>query len=119
MRPKAGSIVLVDWRDALPKEPNKLRPALVVEDDELFDEAYPNLIVAPLTTEAKLAIDELSVPIDPSPENGCKARSFIISHLVTTVSKHRVQTTKSFVDQATLTFVREQIAIAIGLRHPD
>jgi hypothetical protein len=26
----AGQIVLVDWRDALPKEPNKRRPAVVV-----------------------------------------------------------------------------------------
>lgn len=31
----AGQIVLVDWRDALPKEPNKRRPAVVVEDKEL------------------------------------------------------------------------------------
>ena len=27
----AGDIVLADWRDALPKEPNKRRPAIVVE----------------------------------------------------------------------------------------
>ncbi len=33
----AGQIVLVDWRDALPREPNKRRPAVVVEDSELFD----------------------------------------------------------------------------------
>src|SRR5690348_3092731 len=32
----AGQIVLADWRaDALPKEPNRLRPAVVVEDDGL------------------------------------------------------------------------------------
>ena len=38
----AGQIVIVDWRDAIPKEPNKVRPAVVVEDHELFDESYPN-----------------------------------------------------------------------------
>src|ERR1700730_4189205 len=27
-----GQIVIADWRDGLPKEPNKLRPAVVVED---------------------------------------------------------------------------------------
>jgi hypothetical protein len=33
----AGQIVVVDWRgDALPKEPNKRRPAVVVEDAGLF-----------------------------------------------------------------------------------
>ena len=118
MKPRAGAIVLVDWRGALPKEPNKLRPAVVVEDEELFDEAYPNLIVAPLTTEATLAIADLSTPIDPTPDNGCKARSFIASHLVTTVSKQRVHATQSFVDRDTITSVRGQIAIALGLRPP-
>jgi hypothetical protein len=42
-RHTAGSIVVVDWRgDALPHEPSRLRPAVVVEDDELFPEEYPN-----------------------------------------------------------------------------
>jgi PemK-like, MazF-like toxin of type II toxin-antitoxin system len=44
-----GQIVIADWHDALPKGPNKLRPAVVVEDDTLFDPAYPNVILVPLT----------------------------------------------------------------------
>src|SRR5689334_16855932 len=33
---RAGQIVLADWRgDSRPKEPNKRRPAVVVEDDAL------------------------------------------------------------------------------------
>ena len=43
----AGQIVLVDWRDALPKEPNKRRPTVVTEDSGLFDDTYPNLILVP------------------------------------------------------------------------
>ena len=59
----AGQIVLADWRgDALPKEPNKLRPAVVVEDDGLFAPSYPNAILVPLTEDANFAIRELSVP---------------------------------------------------------
>lgn len=46
-----GQIVLVDWRDALPKEPNKRRPAVVVEDAELFHPSYPNVILVPLTAD--------------------------------------------------------------------
>lgn len=34
---RGGQIVLADWRgDALPREPNKRRPAVVVEDERLF-----------------------------------------------------------------------------------
>ena len=66
-----GQIVLVDWRDGLPKEPNKKRPAVVVEDRGLFDDAYPNLILAPLAEDPHLAIADLSVQIPPTAENGC------------------------------------------------
>ena len=78
----AGQIVVADWRDALPKEPNKLRPTIVVEDEGLFDPAYPNVILVPLTEDARLAIPELSLAIDPSPENGCTKRCWALSHCV-------------------------------------
>ena len=69
---RAGQIVLADWRgDAMPKEPNKRRPAVVVEDDALFVPSYPNVILVPLTEDAALAIPDLSVAIDPTTENGC------------------------------------------------
>jgi mRNA-degrading endonuclease toxin of MazEF toxin-antitoxin module len=52
-RPRAdfrgGQIVVVDWRgDALPKEPNKPRPAVVIENQALFAPDYENVIVVPL-----------------------------------------------------------------------
>lgn len=65
---RAGQIVLADWRgDALPKEPNELRPAVVVEDDGLFAPGYPNVILVPLTDDAALVIPDLSVAITPAP----------------------------------------------------
>jgi hypothetical protein len=67
----AGQIVLADWRgNALPKEPNQRRPAVVVEDDGLFAPSYPNAILVPLTEDSALAIPDLSVVIAPTVENG-------------------------------------------------
>lgn len=110
-----GQIVVVDWRDALPKEPNKLRPAVVVEDHALFDPAYPNVILVPLTDDAGLAIGELSVRIEPSPENGCGKPCYALSHCVATTSKARVRPTQSRITAAQLAMIREQVAIAIGV----
>ena len=56
-----GQIVIADWRDALPREPNKLRPAIVVEDPELFGPAYPNVILVPLTEDQQLGMPDLSL----------------------------------------------------------
>jgi mRNA interferase MazF len=113
---RAGQIVLADWRgDALPKEPNKRRPAVVVEDDGLFAPAYPNAILVPLTEDAALAIAELSVAIAPTAENGCRKPCWAVSHLVATTSKWRLRATSSRITAAQLTAIRSQIAMAIGV----
>ena len=110
-----GQIVVADWRDALPKEPNKLRPAVVVEDETLFDPAYPNVILVPLTEDQRLAIRDLSVAIDPTPQNGCTKRCYALSHCVATTSAARVRPTPSRIGDDQLSAIRRQIALAIGL----
>lgn len=110
-----GQIVIVDWRDALSKEPNKPRPAVVVEDDALFDPAYPNVILVPLSEDRRLAIPDLSVAIDPTPENGCSKRCHALSHRVATTSARRVKPTGSQITEEQLLVIRRQIALAIGL----
>jgi mRNA interferase MazF len=111
----AGQIVVVDWRDALPREPNKLRPAVVVEDESLFDPTYPNVILVPLTEDQRLAIADLSVAIDPTPQNGCTKRCYALSHCVATTSSKRVRPTSSRIGAPELRAIRHQIALAIGV----
>ncbi|MGI4939455.1 MAG: type II toxin-antitoxin system PemK/MazF family toxin [Janthinobacterium lividum] len=113
---RAGQIVLADWRgDALPKEPNKRQPAVVVEDDGLFAPAYPNAILVPLTDDGALVIPDLAVPIAPTPENGRRKPCWAASHPVATTSKHRLTTTPSHVTPEQLAAIRRQIALAVGI----
>lgn len=110
-----GQIVLADWRDALPREPNKLRPAVVVEDSDLFGPSYPNVILVPLTDESEFVVPELAILIEPTPENGCTKRCYALSHCVTTNSKQRVRPTQSRILPEQLAAIRRQIALAIAL----
>jgi mRNA interferase MazF len=113
---KAGGIVVVDWRGgALPKEPNRLRPAVVVEDAELFDADYPNVIVVPLTSDVRLSIPGLTVTIDPTPDNGCEQRCFALAPSVTSVSVRRVRDTASCIRPDQLDAIRRRIAESIGV----
>ena len=112
---RAGQIVVADWRDALPKEPNKLRPAVVIEDDALFGPSYPNVILVPLTEDGRLAIPDLAIPIDPTPENGCTKRCWALSHCVATTSAARLAPTRSAISPQQLDTIRRQVALAIGL----
>jgi mRNA interferase MazF len=110
-----GQIVIVDWRDALPKEANKLRPAVVIQDSDLFDPDYPNVILVPLTEDSFMVLPDLSVRIDPTDENGCTKTCFAVSPLVAGTSQSRVRATRSRITAAQLLRIRRQVAEAIGL----
>jgi mRNA-degrading endonuclease toxin of MazEF toxin-antitoxin module len=112
---RGGQIVVVDWRgDALPKEPNRLRPAVVIENPALFEPDYENVIVVPLTEDGDLIIRSLSLPILPTIENGCSKPCWAAAHLVTATSKQRVRATRSTVTTDQLTAIRQRVARAIG-----
>lgn len=110
----AGDIVIADWRDALPKEANKLRTAIVIDGDDLFGPGYPNVILVPLSDDGELAIPDLSLIIEPTPENGCTKRSYALSHCLAATSKERLSPTPSQITQDQLTMIRRQVAVAIG-----
>ena len=112
----AGTIVLVDWRSgAVPREPTKVRPAIVVEDHELFPEDYPNTLVVPLTCDEGLAYAAFAQRIDPAPENGADETSWALAHHVTSVSLQRVQPTPSRITSKQLAGIRAHAALALGV----
>jgi mRNA-degrading endonuclease toxin of MazEF toxin-antitoxin module len=114
-RHAAGSIVVVDWRGgALPQEPTKLRPAVVVEDHELFPDEYPNMLVVPLTREEGLAHRAFAERIDPTAENGAAATCWALAHHVTSVSLRRVDPTDSRITEAQLASIRKRVTVAVG-----
>lgn len=107
-----GSIVVVDWRDALPEsgEPNKQRPAVVVGRSDLFHSEFDYLLVVPLTGDLPLRIVGATVEITPTKENLCTKRSYALVWSVQTVPKRRVRATKARVTDAQLDEIRDQIA---------
>ena len=83
---KAGQIVTVEWRkdpndpaqDSHPLEPNKLRPAVVVQDTELFAPSYPTVLVVPMTGDPNQAMPDMTVVLQPTATNGCKKVSYLL-----------------------------------------
>ena len=115
-RHTAGSIVVVDWRGgALPNEPGRLRPAVVVEDEELFPDDYPNTLLVPLTRDEGLAHRSFTERIEPDTGNGVDTTCWALAHHVTSVSLQRVTATPSRVTTQQLASIRERIALAVGI----
>lgn len=114
-RRPAGSIVIVDWRGgAMDQEPGRLRPAVVVEDHELFPDRYPNTLVVPLTRDEGLAHRSFAERIEPSAENGAETTCWALAHHVTSVSLRRVTATPSRITGGQLASIRRRIMIAVG-----
>lgn len=113
----AGQIVLIDWRgDGLPKEPNKRRPCIAVQDDSLFDPTFPNVLVVPIAESAAFLIPSLVVIIEPTKENGCTKRCFAVSHSIAVASKLRIEhATNSRITDEQLRQIRRQIAECIAV----
>jgi mRNA-degrading endonuclease toxin of MazEF toxin-antitoxin module len=107
-----GSIVVVDWCDALPEsgEPSKLRPAVVIGRSDLFHSEFGYLLVVPLTTDAALRITEASIEIAPTKENHCPKRCYALTWNIQTVPKRRVRATEAYITNAQLDELRDQIA---------
>ena len=112
-----GQIIVLDWRgDGLPREANKHRPCVVVEDTALFDSGYPNVIVVPLAESADFVVEALSVEIGPTAENGCTKTCYAMGHAVVTASKKRIsKVTSSRITAEQLRAIRTCIAESVGL----
>ncbi len=119
----AGQIVTVDWRrdprtptqDPQPPEPNKLRPAVVVQDCDLFDPSYPTVLVVPMTGDPGLAIPELTVVLQPNAMNGCQKVSYLLPQHLTCVAKTRIrEATSSRISSTELQLLRQLVVLAIG-----
>lgn len=123
MELKAGQIVTVDWRkdpddpaqDPHPPEPNRLRPAVVVQDTELFDPSYPTVLVVPMTGDRELVMADLTVVLQPTATNGCSKVSYLVPQNLTCVAKTRIkQVTDSNITAAQLQKLRQLIVLLIG-----
>jgi mRNA-degrading endonuclease toxin of MazEF toxin-antitoxin module len=111
---RPGQIVKVDWRDALPNpgEPNKARPGVVVSSLRFFG-ALPFELVVPLTGSEKMVLEEASVLIVPTAENGCIKQSYALSWNVQCVPHIRLTETPSHLTERELKLIREQIAACV------
>jgi mRNA interferase MazF len=88
---------------------------VVVQDTELFDPAYPTVLVVPMTGDPALAIPDLTVVLQPSPSNGCKKVSYLLPQSLTCVAKTRITAaTNSQITPAELQQLRQLVGLTIG-----
>jgi mRNA-degrading endonuclease toxin of MazEF toxin-antitoxin module len=112
---KPGQIVKVNWRDAFPNsgEPNKARPGIVVGSPRFF-EALPFKLVVPLSGSEDMALEDASIRIEPTSENGCTKPSYALSWNIQCVPHLRLEETPSHITDDELRRICDQVAACIN-----
>lgn len=90
----------------------KPRPVLVVQDDA-FD-ATPSITLCLLTT-TRADADAARPPIDPTPENGLNARSYVMVDKVTTVPRSKLGTRVGMLAATEMASVNRAMMVFLGL----
>ena len=87
----------------------------MVQDTDLFDPAYPAVLVVPMTGDSALAIPDLTVVLQPCRTNGCKKLSYLLPQHLTCVAKTRITSvTQSEITPAELQQLRQLVVLTIG-----
>lgn len=88
--PQRGEIWWVNWSPGRGSEQSGRRPALVVQTDAANQNPrYPNTIVVAMSTKGRQV--PFHVLIQPTPETGLTASSFIKCEQILTISKERLE----------------------------
>jgi mRNA interferase MazF len=81
---RRGDVIAV----AVPGDYGQPRPAVIVQTDALPD-SHPSIVVCQMTSRLVDAAD-IRVTIDPTAENGLRARSQVIADKPVTVRRERI-----------------------------
>ena len=92
---------------ALQGDFGKPRPALIVQSDAFAD--LPNVLVCPVTTDIREDVDLTRITIQPTVDNGLRARSQVLVDKVTSVNRQKIGRVIGEIDTAG--FAEVQLAL--------
>jgi len=105
---RRGDLFWIDWSPGRGSEQTGRRPGVVVQTDAANrNENYPNTIVVALSRSGRMVPSH--VVIQPTPDNGLSALSYVKCEQVQTISKERLL---GFIGRLTSEEMR-QVAVAL------
>jgi len=109
-----GEIYWVDFGVGEENEPAYRRPALVIQSDQFNRSAIASVIVAPISSNLKLARAPGNVPLSSS-ESGLPKDSVVVVSQIVAVSKQRLEERVSVIDANALFLVDNGLRLVLDL----
>ncbi len=94
---------------------SKPRPVLVIAPDAATSRSQ-RWVVLPLSTDPRLEGNPLAFPVDPSPTNGLRQRSYVMTWLPTTVVADQLEGPLGRFASSQLAMVLRSLAEALDLQ---
>lgn len=91
----------------------KPRPAVIVQTDA-FPEDHPSVVVCQMTTEIVDAPD-FRITVEPSAQNGLRARSQIMADKPVTIRRERIGQSVGHLEDADMARLNVALAFIMGL----
>ena len=106
---RRGDVVIV----AAAGDYGKPRPAIIVQTDA-FPDSHPSVVVCQMTTEIADAPD-FRITVEPSPENGLRARSQIMADKPVTIRRERIGQDAGRLESVDMARLNVALAFIMGL----
>ena len=91
---------------------SKARPVVVVQNDAV--NSFDSIVLCLLTTYDSETI-ATRVVVEPSPENGLNAKSFVMTEKIVTVDKAALGKCIGCLDKNQMVNISKQLAVVLGL----
>ena len=111
--PKRGEIFLVSFDPSLGHEIQKMRPAVVIQND-ISNRYSPITIVAAISSSFSDPPHPREVIVEPG-KSGLAKRSAVILNQIRSVDRQRLVKKLGYLDSTTLKRVDEALKISLGL----
>jgi mRNA interferase MazF len=112
-QPKRGEIYLVNFDPTIGAEIQKIRPALVLQND-IANEHSPVTIVAAITSQFDDPLYPTEVLVQP-PEGGLTIDSVVLLNQIRSIDKQRLVKRLGKLTNETTALVNQEIQISLGL----
>jgi len=109
-----GDLYWVDFGFTGEAEPGFRRPALILQADSFNSSAIPSVMVAPLSTNLRLAKAPGNVVLEVS-ESGLRKRSVVVVSQIVSIRKARLEDRVGSIDPALLLLVDSGIRLLFDL----
>ena len=106
---RRGDVVIV----AAAGDYGKPRPAVIVQTDA-FPDSHPSVVICQMTTEIADAPD-FRITVEPSPENGLRARSQIMADKPVTIRRERIGQVAGRLESVDIARLNVALAFIMGL----